>query len=342
MRWIFLFFTILCLSCNGKKSGVYTINIDTQKERLRLGDTISVSVRQNSEKIGDFSLQINGKELIKTEKGYIFYSERVGEQSLDLVQNSQVVYRQKVMIYAPKPPKIYTYTIVNTFDHDPKAYTQGLEFQNDTLYESTGFYGASSLRKVDFKTGKVLQKIDLERIYFGEGITIFDDKIIQLTWQNNKGFVYQLSSFEKIKEFNYGESKEGWGLCNDGQKIFKSDGSDRIWILNAETLSEEDFIQICSDKASFGKANELEYANGLIFANTYTKDGIMIIDPKTGVLEGIVNMSGLKEKVTQYADIDVLNGIAYHPKRQTFFVTGKHWDKLFEVKFVEKKITKNP
>ena len=204
------------------------------------------------------------------------------------------------------------------------------------MYESTGRRGFSSLRKVDYKTGNVLKKIDLDKTYFGEGITILNDKIYQLTWQNKTGFIYDVNSLKKTGSFQYGESKEGWGLCNDGSKIFKSDGTEKIWFLNSTTLIEEDHIETVTNKSIFNKANELEYVNGKLYANVYQKPSVMIIDAASGAIEGVINFSGLKNKVTKHDNIDVLNGIAYHPIRETFFVTGKNWDKLFEVKIFKK------
>jgi glutamine cyclotransferase len=226
---------------------------------------------------------------------------------------------------------------VNEFPHDTDAYTQGLEFYNDTLYEGTGKRGKSSLRKVSYKTGEVLEKIDLENAFFGEGITIMDDKIYHLTWQSKIGFVYDLRSFKKTGSFQYGESKEGWGLCNDGKNLFKSDGTEKIWLLNPETLVEEEFIQTVTNKSIFNMANELEYVDGKIYANVWQKESMMIIDARSGAIEGVINFGGLKSKTRSPDNTDaVLNGVAYHPDRGTFFVTGKYWDKMFEVKIRKK------
>ena len=172
-------------------------------------------------------------------------------------------------------------------------------------------------------------------MYFGEGLTIMDHKIYQLTWKANTGFVYDME-FNKIKDFPYGRSKEGWGLCNDGTRIYKSDGTEKIWILDPETLEEKDHIEIVTNTSVFSRANELEFAHGRIYANTWQKDGVMIINPGTGAIEGVIDFRGLKDKVTQNKNLDVLNGIAYHPGNDSFFVTGKNWDKIFEVKVIRK------
>jgi glutamine cyclotransferase len=165
---------------------------------------------------------------------------------------------------------------------------------------------------------------------------VLNDKLYQLTWQSKVGFLYKVSDFERIDQFQYGKSKEGWGLCNDGSRIFKSDGTERIWLLNPETLVEEDNIQIVTNKSIFNKANELEYVEGKIYANVWQKESMMIIDATSGAIEGVVNLGGLKEKVKQHPKLDVLNGIAYHHTRKTFFVTGKNWDTLFEIQLKRK------
>jgi glutamine cyclotransferase len=235
---------------------------------------------------------------------------------------------------------VYTYDIVNTYPHDTKAYTQGLEFHDGVLYEGTGKRGESTIRKVNFETGKVLQQIELDNSIFGEGITVMNGKLYQLTWQSGMGFVYNLETFNKIKNFTYGESREGWGLCNDGEKIFKSDGTEKIWFLDPETLEEQGHIETATNKSIFNKANELEYVDGKIYANVYQFESMMIIDATSGAIEGVVNFGGLKSQVKKGPDWDetnsVLNGVAYHPERKTLFVTGKNWDKLFEVKIYPK------
>ena len=161
-------------------------------------------------------------------------------------------------------------------------------------------------------------------------------KIYQLTWQSRIGFIYDVKDFKKIDSFQYGESKEGWGLANDGEKLFKSDGSENIWFLNPETLVEEGYTQTATNSSIFNKTNELEYVDGKIYANVWQKESMMIIDATSGAIDGVVNFGGLKKKVKQHDKLDVLNGVAYHPERKTFFVTGKNWDKLFEVKITKK------
>lgn len=242
---------------------------------------------------------------------------------------------QKVSIVNNEAPKVFSYEIINTYPHDITSYTQGLEFYNGELYESTGQKGESKLRKVNYKTGEVLKNIDLADNYFGEGLTVLNNNVYQLTWQSGKGFVYNAETFERTSTFKFGESKEGWGICNDGKMLYKSDGTEKIWHLNPETLVEDGNIQVYTNKGKIGKLNELEWINGKIYANIYQKNGVVIINPKNGATEAVIDFSPLKERVTKHKGLDVLNGIAYNPETQTIFVTGKRWDKLFEVKIIK-------
>ena len=181
---------------------------------------------------------------------------------------------------------------------------------------------------------------ELSNNYFAEGLTILNDKIYQLTWREGQGFIYDVNTFENIGSFSYHDSKEGWGLCNSGEKIYKSDGTEKIWILNSETLAEEDFIQVVTHASVVTKMNELEWVEGKIYANTYQKDGVAIINPETGAIEGLIDFRGLRKKLGNENALDplndVLNGIAYNPNTKKLYVTGKDWDTLFEVKVKEK------
>lgn len=346
MKTIFLSFILLfsLISCNGvgtQKKEKFYIEISPKSKEYQLNDILDFDVSKNNfgEDISSVTYRINGKEISNTDGKYQLESIKLGKQFLEatIITQSGKEYKiqKEITILANKPPQIYTYKILNTYPHDTQSYTQGFEFVGDTILESTGQYGKSSLRKWNVFTGETYKSINLNPQYFGEGLTVFDGKIIQLTWRENIGLVYN-SDLKQIGGFKYGKSKEGWGICHDGKRIYKSDGSEKIWILNPKTFEEEDFIQLCTDKSLFSNANELEWVKGKIYANTYQKDGIMIINPENGAIEGIVDVRGLKEKVAQVEGLDVLNGIAYHPKRNTFFITGKNWSSVFEVIFVEK------
>ncbi|MDG3582014.1 glutaminyl-peptide cyclotransferase [Galbibacter pacificus] len=347
----FLIVSFLAVSvggCNGANSSgknLFSLKIDSNTGKIQQGSTINVDLKNRKNKeIDSVTYTLHGNPIKLNNNAYTINTDKYGIQNLEATvffEGESVKISEDITILSDKAPKVYTYEVINTYPHDIKAYTQGLEFYNDTLYESTGNpgrNGQSSLRKVDYKSGEILKKIDLDNMYFGEGITIINNKIYMLTWQEGTGFVYDLHTFEKLSTFKYNKSKEGWGLThtNDGKKIYKSDGSDKIWILNPETLAEEDFIETVTNTSVFNRANELEYVDGKIYANVYQKDSAMIIDPKTGAIIGVIDFRGLKEKVKQHPYLDVLNGIAYNPKTKTFFVTGKNWDRLFEVIIKEK------
>jgi len=228
----------------------------------------------------------------------------------------------------PEPEiPVYRYRIVNTFPHDKNAFTQGLEFHNGYLYESTGLNGQSSLRKVELRTGRVLQIHRLPDEYFAEGITIFGNRIYQLTWQNGVCFVYNLNNFRQETQFRY--YGEGWGLTNDGKHLIMSDGSETITFRDPETFVEVRKITVRAQGKPVRNLNELEYIEGEIWANIWHSDMIARIDPQSGVVKAWVDMEGLP--VPNRGLEDVLNGIAYDRQTKRIFVTGKNWSKLFEI-----------
>ena len=188
---------------------------------------------------------------------------------------------------------------------------------------------------MNYQTGEVFNNIDLDKAFFAEGLTVLNNNLYQLTWRRGKGFIYNPETLERTGSFKYGKSKQGWGLCNDGSKLYKTDGTEDIWVLNPDTLVEEDFIQVYTNKGRIGQLNELEWIDGKIYANIYQRNGVAIINPITGAVEGVIDFTSLKKEVSQHAKLDVLNGIAYNPKTKTIFVTGKNWDKLFEVEITE-------
>ena len=245
---------------------------------------------------------------------------------------------KSIDIYSSSSPKLFNYKILNIYDHDISSYTQGLEFHKDILYESTGLNGFSSLKKIDlFNGNKILNTKFLDNEFFGEGLTIFDQRIIQLTWKNKVGFIYDLNSMNMIKSFNYNNSIEGWGLANDGEYIYKSDGTEKIWILDPETLQEISYIEIVTNNKKVKNINELEIVDDIIYANTYqfNKDVVLAINKNSGEVLGIINFQDLREKVKDHPDLDVLNGIAYYKKNNSFFMTGKKWNKIFEVEIIK-------
>tara|TARA_R110000868_G_scaffold74083_4_gene214365 strand:+ start:69 stop:1112 length:1044 start_codon:yes stop_codon:yes gene_type:complete len=339
----FTFITLLFTACgsgNTATSDLFEIQLAGNKSEFQQNEKIGISLKNKKNiPIENVSYSIDGENLDITNNEISLNMSKLGSKTLKASINYDGIsgeVSKEIKLLASNGPDIYTYEIINEYPHDNNAFTQGLEFYKDTLYESTGKRGMSSLRKVDFNTGKILKQIDLDKTYFGEGITILNDKIYMLTWQSGIGFIYNVTNFEKIESFKYGASKEGWGLTNDGKRLFKSDGTEKIWLLNPETLAEEGHIETVTNKSIFNKANELEYVDGKIYANVWQKESMMIIDVESGAIEGVINFGGLKDKVTKNANLDVLNGVAYNKKRETFFVTGKNWDKLFEVKIIKK------
>ena len=336
--------TMLFLACEGdpKPKQLFEIELAGNTNEFSNQESVAVSIKNKKGKtIDKISYSIDGKVLeVKGDKLSLDIT-RLGQKELKAVieyEGNTAEITKKIKVLSGTAPEIYTYEIVNEYPHDLNAFTQGLEFYNDTLYESTGSGGnaKSFIRKIDYKTGKVLQQKDLAKNYFGEGITILNDKLYQLTWRSSIGFVYQLSDFKELNSFQYGESKEGWGLCNDGKMIYKSDGTEKIWLLDPETLTEVSYIETVTNKSIFNKANELEYVDGKIYANVWQKESMMIIDAESGAIIGVINMAGLKNKVKKHENLDVLNGVAYNPTTDTFFVTGKNWDKLFEIRIKKK------
>lgn len=230
---------------------------------------------------------------------------------------------------------VYTPDIINTYNHDQGAWTQGLFYSNGFLYESTGLEGKSSLRKVEIETGEVTQKTDLASEYFAEGITLFEDKIIQLTWQNKTCFVYDKESFQLLSEFDYPTNwpEEGWGITYDGEYLIMSDGTDVLYYLDPDDYSVVEEINVTADGEAVTYLNELEHINGNIYANIWQTDRIAVIQPDGEVIAWI-DLEGILSSADCSSEIDVLNGIAYNPDSDTIYVTGKYWCRLFELEFV--------
>lgn len=344
--FVLLITLILAEACGGTADAteLFEIQLEGNKNEFKQNQSVGIAINNKKDRnIDVIEYSIDGKVLQKNNGKIKLDIESLGSKKLVAKishDDTSVQVSKKIKVLSGKAPEIYTYKIINTYPHDDEAYTQGLEFSRDTLYESTGKLGKSSLRKVDYKSGEVLNNIKLDNSVFGEGLTIMNNKIYQLTWQSGIGYVYNLDNFEKIDSFTYGNSKEGWGLCNDGEKIFKSDGTEKIWYLDPKTLVETGYVEIVTNKSIFNKANELEYVDGKIYANVYGKESMMIIDAKSGAIEGVINFGGLKKMVGRGKNWDeqnsVLNGVAYHPNKKTFFVTGKNWNKLFEVEILKK------
>ena len=338
MKYTVVFlFPILIFNCQSSNDKDFKIKISSSDKIISNGDTIKINIESKSGQIIDsVAYYLNEKEV---DNETTLKDLKLGENSAKVKIYSNGVEHSIVRsfdVYSNKKPDIMTYEIIKEYNHDQKAYTQGLEFYKNSLYESTGLNGKSSLRKVDLNNGEILKVLNLNYEYFAEGLTILNDKIYQLTWKNRIGFIYDLD-FNKIGSFNYNKSIEGWGLTNDGEYIYKSDGTSKIWRLNPDTLEEIDFIDVMTDKSRIRNINELEYIDGKIYANTYqqNRDVIIVVNPKNGAVESVIDFSGIRNRVLNTPETDVMNGIAEINGR--LFVTGKNWDKLFEVKVYNRK-----
>jgi glutaminyl-peptide cyclotransferase len=335
---------LFILSSCGDQQLAKKFKLSLDKTEYKLGDTISIDLKtdepikyqsvtyQFQDVSGEkpstdntFQIPTSG---LKLGKYQLKANIKVGEKSVDI--------QQWIKIYNDQKPRLYEYEIINTYPHKKSSYTQGLEFYQDTLYEGTGQRGSSKLMKIDHKTGETYDHVRLNDRFFGEGITVLNDQVYQLTWRSDIGFIYDPETLKEKRSFSYGKSKEGWGICNDGKYLYKSDGTPKIWRLDPETLEEIDHIQPTTHNKITDKLNELEWIKGKIYANMYQKDGVLIINPENGAVEGVVDFRKLKERVAIDSPESVLNGIAYKRSTDKIFVTGKNWDKLFEIQLKEK------
>jgi glutamine cyclotransferase len=311
---------------------------DSFDPKLQLDDSASVDsvvylvdgVRQ-SKSSGGSSASI---ETSKLPLGNRMVTARIFRKGQQEEINTNIIMRSNLV------PQKFGYRVRQAFDHDTSSYTQGLEYHDAYFYESDGGNtpetGYSSLRKVEPASGKVVQRVDLPHTFFAEGLTLVDDKIVLLSWQNNVGLVFDKASMKQLSEFPYQNSREGWGLCSDAKRLYKSDGSNLIYFLNRENYREEGYIEVFDNNGPVDQLNELEMIEGKLYANVYTTNRVVIIDPKNGQVTGEADMSGLLPAIYHFPDTDVLNGIAWDSKGKRLFMTGKRWAKLFQVELTPK------
>lgn len=228
---------------------------------------------------------------------------------------------------------VYSYEVVNVYPHDPAAFTEGLLFRDGYLYESTGMNGASSIRKVELKSGRVVQQRDLPSTIFGEGIVDWKNELISVTWKTQEGYVFDIDTFDFKRKFNY--PGEGWGMTHNDKNLLLSDGTPSIRVLDPQTLRQTAAIHVTAQGKPVDQLNELEWVKGQIYANIWQTNRIARIDPKTGKVTAWIDLSGLLSHSDRAFDrVDVLNGIAYDAKGDRLFVTGKYWPNLFEIRLV--------
>ena len=285
-------------------------------DSLRVGvkkDSSAMVIKTDTMKLG-----------IRTITAKIFEGGKQQDISTNIVLLSSVV------------PEEYTFKIEKVFPHDTASFTEGLQYADGYLYESAGEYGQSELRKVELNTGKVIQRIKLDTKYFGEGIAVVGNKIMQLTYKEKVGFVYDKSSFKLLDTFTNNVGIEGWGVCYDGSKIYMDDSSNRIWFLDKNNYHQVGYVDVYDDKRPIDSINEMEYINDKLYVNVWQTDTIIAVNPKTGVVLQRIDLSTLYPKSKRNPNADVLNGIAYDKVNNRIFITGKKWDKLFQVKFLKK------
>ncbi len=334
----------LAVSCknDGTKSEVPGFKAPEQGQSYGLGEEVKIQLDAPADnKISHVDYLLDGKPAGSKNNGDAF-SIKTGDLSLGYKLITAIVDNGSkkdtltinIVLKSAVKPTTLGYKVINTFPHDTSSYTQGLEYHNGRFLESTGEYGFSTLRWVNLQSGKALQKIDLDKKYFGEGSTLVDDKIILLTWKEDVGFVYDAKSLKQAGTFPYQNSREGWGLTFDGKRIIKSDGTNRIWFLNKENYKEESFVDVYDNNGAVDQLNELEYIDGKIYANIYQTDKIAVIDPKNGSVMNYIDLTGILPAKDRFPNTDVLNGVAWDAAGKRLFVTGKKFSKLFQIQLV--------
>ena len=330
-------------SCSDGDKKFFAFDAAQLKQQYAPTETASLAIQNPEGKAIDSVVYYVNDKNVGSNKGepmaFALKDQKLGYQSL-----KALVYFEgdakaeevegRIEVISNVTPKIYNYTVVNTYPHDEKAFTEGLEFYRDTLIESTGQKGASYFRKFDYKTGFAYKQVNMDPEFFGEGITVIGGKIFQLTWQDMTGFIWNANTLKQEKTFHYDRKVEGWGMTNNGTNIYFSDGTEKLWIMDPATQKINDYVNVYTGGTKIKSINELEWIDGKIYGNIWQKDVIAVIDPATGAVHGAIDLSALRKQVTS-KEAEVLNGIAYNPKTKTIFVTGKYWDKMFEIRVSE-------
>jgi glutamine cyclotransferase len=331
-----------CGTSQKDKLSYFSFNTSSFKEQYQPNESISLEIVNNEKKEVDSIIYYVNDVKVATKKGlekvsFDLKDRKLGYQNLKALvyfEGENVETTARIELVSSIEPKLLSYKIVNVFPHDTLSFTEGLEFYRDTLFESVGQYNKSKLLKTNYKTGAIYKSVDLEGNYFGEGITILNNQIIQLTYKELTGFVYNADTWKVEKTFTFDKQVEGWGLTNDGTFLYQSDGTEKIWKMDAKNLKMIDYMNVYTNTSKIKSVNELEWINGKIYCNIWQKDAIAVVNPDNGAVEAILNLSDLRNQVKN-SEAEVLNGIAYNPKTKTIFVTGKYWSKMFEIKVTE-------
>ncbi len=348
LKYTALIAVFFSFQCKDDKKGIATWNKPEAGTSFNLGDKMALELQLPDGKVDSIVYYADSIKLLKALDGK---AVSIHTDSLPLGMRSITakIYRNdgaepeeavtNIVLKSKLVPKKIEYQVKQVFNHDTASFTEGLEFHDGYLYESDGgndeYTGYSSLRRVEPATGKVLQKTDMDKKIFAEGITIIGDKILQLTYKENIGFVYDLKTLKLLKQFACQYPREGWGLCFDGKNVYNSDGTNTIYFLNKDTYQQEGSIEVYDQNGPVQKLNELEYIDGKIYANVWESDRVVIINPENGQVTAELDLSRLYPLEKRNAGADVLNGIAYDKKEKRLFFTGKKWDKSFELKLLD-------
>jgi glutamine cyclotransferase len=304
------------------------------------GGKLTIQYSKQNEKIDSAVAYLDGKRLISfvdTLARVVVNAQTFGEKNISVkfFSNGNAIRQAaaRVNVLPATPPKQYSYKVVAEYPHSEHAYTQGLQYADEFMYEGTGGYGTSSLQRLDLKTGKTLQVKNLDKTYFGEGICLLNGLIYQLTWREQRCLVYDAKTLDQKATLSY--SGEGWGLTTDGTHLIMSDGSHRISYRSPQDFSVVKRLEVCSNNGYVNLLNELELIEGELWANVYTTEQIVRIDTASGAVIGVISCKGLLPKALITPQTDVLNGIAYDAARKRIFVTGKNWKRLYEIVAVE-------
>ncbi len=342
---------VLCISlffgCKEKSEPSFTFTSPNQGQNFKTGETIPLQLDLPKDiKVDEITYWLDTQKIGTSRQNEVVplatTQLKLGYRMITAIisfEGKKDTISTNIVLRANQKPIQLAYKVMNTFPHDTSAYTEGLAYINGRLLESTGNYGHSKLKWVALKTGKTIQETNLEPQYFGEGSLKIGNKIILLTWKEDIGFIYDAKTFKRLGTFPYETSREGWGLAFDGKNILRSDGSNRIWLMNAETYKEQGFIEVYDDKGPVNNLNELEYIDGKIYANVFTTSQIARIDPATGLIEAIIDLTALVPKnffkTSEEAQENVLNGIAWDAQSKHLFITGKKWPQLYEIKLLQ-------
>ncbi len=342
---IFFSFIIIISGCSSKTSSsrkpVISIQVSPSTQNFIWGDkfTINLASKVKNMKIKKIDLFINNILVRSLNESKLSYSVNSGDYlpgNLNIRVESingdgiKGTNYSDILVVSDINPEKLSYQVVETLNHNTRNFTEGLEFFDDKLFESTGNHGESYIYSYNPNTGKIFNSIKLDNQYFGEGITILQDKIYQLTYKAKKGFIYDVNSFYKVGEFSF-LSDEGWGLTNDGKNLIMSDGTSKVHFIDPNSFKRLKSIEISDNKGIIENINELEYVDGFLYSNIWMTQTILKIDSNTGRVLAYINMSGLSNQFKN-SNIDVFNGIAYNKKEKLFYVTGKYWPKIFKVR----------